>query len=136
VRRYGPVVAVVGLALVVIAGLVVAPVRTYFRQEEQGRQGEAELQQLRAQVGELDAELQQLRTDAEVERIARQHYDLVFPGEESYRILPAPDPGAPPAEAAGSQDDSGDPTPEPGTGATPPDAPAAATAADSEGDGP
>ena len=128
VRRYGPVVAVVGLALVVIAGLAVAPVATYFRQEDQGRQSEAELQQLRAEVGELDAQLQQLRTDAEVERIARQHYDLVFPGEESYRILPAPEPGSPPAEAAPSSDDSGAATAESGTGAPPADAPAAGAA--------
>ena len=30
-------------------------------------------------------------TDAEIEQQARQNYDLVMPGEEVYRVLPAPE---------------------------------------------
>jgi cell division protein FtsB len=96
-RRYLPVMAVVALSLLVVAGLAVAPVRRYFSQGEQTGAAEAELEGLQAEVADLDARLEELRTDAAVERIARQHYDLVFPGEESYRILPAPAPDAPPA---------------------------------------
>ena len=31
-----------------------------------------------------------LSTDAEIERLARQWYNLVFPGEEAYAVLPPP----------------------------------------------
>ena len=33
-----------------------------------------------------------LGTDEEIERIAREQYNLVFPGEEAYGILPATPP--------------------------------------------
>ena len=33
-----------------------------------------------------------LKTDEEVERLAREQYNLVRPGEESYAILPPPPP--------------------------------------------
>lgn len=102
-RRYLPLMAVLALSLLVVVGLVAAPVSTYLRQREQTGAAEAELDDLEAEVARLDARLQELRTDEEVERIARQHYDLVFPGEESYRILPAPEPGAPPAEGGEDQ---------------------------------
>lgn len=91
-RRYLPVIAVVALSLVVVAGLALVPIRTYWSQRQQQRDAESELRQLQGEVAQLDARLQELRTDAEVERIAREHYDLVFPGEESFRILPAPEP--------------------------------------------
>ena len=38
---------------------------------------------------QLEARLAILETDAEIERLARANYDLVFPGEESFRILPS-----------------------------------------------
>lgn len=52
---------------------------------------------------ELEQRAAQLRTDAEIERLAREQYGLVKPGEEAYAILPsraAPPPPAPPARAA------------------------------------
>ena len=39
---------------------------------------------------ELADRAAQLRTDAEIERLAREQYGLVKPGEEAYAILPAP----------------------------------------------
>jgi cell division protein FtsB len=39
---------------------------------------------------ELSARAAQLRTDAEIERLAREQYGLVKPGEQAYAILPAP----------------------------------------------
>ena len=88
-RRSLPVLAVFTLTAMVVAGLAIAPARTYLSQRRETAEAEAQLRQLRAEVGQLDAELQVLRTDDAVERIAREHYDLVYPGEESYRILPA-----------------------------------------------
>jgi cell division protein FtsB len=113
-RRYLPIMAVLGLALLVVVGLAAAPVSSYLRQREQTGAAEAELAEIRAEVDRLDARLQELRTDEAVERIARQHYDLVFPGEESYRILPAPEPEAPEADPGEGAVD--DPAEGPGTG--------------------
>ena len=39
---------------------------------------------------ELEARVEALGTDAEIERLAREQYNLVFPGQEAYAILPAP----------------------------------------------
>ena len=36
------------------------------------------------------AEIARMRTAEEVERIARRDFNLVFPGEEAYALLPAP----------------------------------------------
>jgi cell division protein FtsB len=77
------------LTSLVVAGLAVVPARTYLSQRNEAAEAEQELARLRAEVAELDAELRLLETDDAVERIAREHYDLVYPGEESYRILPA-----------------------------------------------
>lgn len=88
-RHSLPVLAVFTLTAMVVVGLAIAPARTYLSQRRETAEAEAELRTLQAEVAELDAELQVLRTDAAVERIAREHYDLVYPGEESYRILPA-----------------------------------------------
>jgi hypothetical protein len=60
-------------------------------------------------LGEQNEDLQQrakrLQTDAEIERLAREQYNLVKPGEEAYAVLPPPSKaGAPAADA---------PTPEP-----------------------
>jgi len=49
---------------------------------------------------ELSQRAAQLRTDAEVERLAREQYGLVKPGEEAYAILPAPVTAGPPAPPA------------------------------------
>jgi cell division protein FtsB len=48
--------------------------------------------------GELTDRAAQLRTDAEIERLAREQYGLVKPGEEAYAILPGP--ATPPPAAA------------------------------------
>jgi cell division protein FtsB len=88
-RRALPVVAVGALFALLLAGLAVAPARSYLTQRQEMADADAELRRLQAEVDELGARLAHLRTDAAVQRIAREHYDLVFPGEESYRILPA-----------------------------------------------
>jgi cell division protein FtsB len=72
----------------VIAALAVLPARTWMTQRRERIEVESELERLNGDVAQLDAQLGLLRTDAEIERRARENFDLVFPGEESYRILP------------------------------------------------
>lgn len=104
VRELGPVAVVLALAVVVLAGLAVLPARTWWTQRQSLNQSRAELAQVEEEVADLRARHELLQTDAEVERLARQDYDLVYPGEESYRLVP-PDSvagGVEPSPSAGT----------------------------------
>ncbi|MEM7275143.1 MAG: septum formation initiator family protein [Actinomycetota bacterium] len=82
-----PVLVVAALAALVLAGLAVLPAKTWFSQRQKMAEAEAEVARLEAETADLEAELRLLATDEEIERRARRDFDLVFPGEESYRIV-------------------------------------------------
>ena len=86
------VVATTVAALVVIGVLFlfVLPGRTYLAQRASLNAAETRLAVLNKQNTQLQQRIQQLQTGAEIERIARQEYGLVKPGEQAYAILPAP----------------------------------------------
>ena len=92
------------LALVGVLALAVFPTEALLAQRRERRQLAAQAATLNAQNAALQARTDQLGTDAEIERLARQ-YNLVKPGEEAYFILPQPGAPAaatqaPPADAA------------------------------------
>ena len=89
------------LTALVIAGLCtiaaaavwtwgVVPVRNWVAQRDEITRLEAELAEIQESNAALDAEIGRLGTDAEIERIARRDFGLVYPGEEAYAILPRP----------------------------------------------
>ena len=87
----------VGLAMAMF--LLGFPLRTYMEQRSALGQARATAARLAVDNTTLKAEAAQLQTPAEIERLARQRYGLVRPGQEEYAILPAPGyllPGAPP----------------------------------------
>ena len=85
-----PVLGVVGFSVIAMVGITALPLRTWFQQRELSAQTEQDLGRVEAEVAELEAQYELLQTDEEIERLGRENFDLVFPGEESYRILPAP----------------------------------------------
>jgi cell division protein FtsB len=87
-RESGPIVLVATLSVAVLAGLAVLPARTWLTQREAMSDARTELATLEAELATLEAELELLQTDAEIERLAREDFDLVYPGDESYRIVP------------------------------------------------
>ncbi len=91
VRSGGSVVIAIGICAAVLVTLGAIPVRNYVGQRESLAEAEAELARILGEVDAARLELDQLETDEEIERRARANFDLVFPGEESYRILPAGD---------------------------------------------
>ena len=101
--RAGPLVA--AAAVLAVLGLAVIPAQAYREQQRHRDQLAATVAQTSAQNQALQERAERLATDAEIERLARLHYNLAKPGEEVYAILPqaAPDPPppapAPPAEA-------------------------------------
>ena len=89
------------LTLLVIGGFIAVavvaawqwgllPVQNWFDQRDEIARLEAELGEMQASNASLEAEIQLLGTDAEIERIARRDFGLVYPGEEAYAILPQP----------------------------------------------
>ncbi len=94
-REMAPVALASCLAAAVLVGLAIVPVRTWLAQQRKMDEARAQLAQIDADVVDLEQRLARLQTDDEIERRARQDFDLVFPGEESYRILPEPSPQEP-----------------------------------------
>ncbi|MDQ4132383.1 MAG: septum formation initiator family protein [Actinomycetota bacterium] len=95
--RGGLVVAC--LALIGVLFLAVFPVRTYVAQQRQQQALAERVTALAAENRQLGERAAVLHTDAEVERLAREQYGLVRPGEEVYAVLgtpPAPPPPPPP----------------------------------------
>ncbi|MEZ5226818.1 MAG: septum formation initiator family protein [Acidimicrobiales bacterium] len=87
VRRMAAVGTVFGVSVIVIGALAVLPTRTWMDQQNELEAVQTELDEVNADLEQLDAMLDLLETDAEIERRARENFDLVYPGEESYRIL-------------------------------------------------
>ena len=83
------------LALVALLFTFVYPTRTYLAQREQIRRAENRLEVLRQQTATLERDTERLRGDGEVERIAREQYGLVRPGETPYVIVPDATPTTP-----------------------------------------
>jgi len=86
---------VVSVVLVGMLFLFVFPTRTYLGQRRGLDSARTRVEVLSEKNQELAARVKRLNTDAEIERIAREQYNLVRPGEEAYAILPAPEPLAP-----------------------------------------
>ena len=96
---------VAGLALIGVLFIAVFPARTYLDQHHQRQEVVAQLKATDGKNKALEQRIRTLNTDAEVERLAREQYNLVRPGEEAYAILPtrqAPPPASAKAEAKSS----------------------------------
>jgi cell division protein FtsB len=82
--------ALFGVTVLAVFVIGVFPTRQYLDQRATTNERSAELSQLRAENAKLQAQIDALATDAEIERIARSEYSLVYPGEETYAVLPPP----------------------------------------------
>jgi cell division protein FtsL len=83
----------IALALVVFVGLLFAfvyPTRTWLDQRSETNKARQQLSALQTENARLARETKRLSTDSEIERLARQKYGLVRPGERAFVIVPAP----------------------------------------------
>ncbi len=85
-RNRMPVVLAAVFALAVLATSF--PFTDLLHQHQQLSAEAAQLSQLRHQNQLLPEQQKQLNTSAEIERLARQNYQLVSPGQTLYDILP------------------------------------------------
>lgn len=109
-RRVPVLVGMVVMFAVLFLGLF--PTRSYLAQRQAIAAEKEKVAVLRTENRRLASRVERLHTDTEIERLAREQYNLVKPGEEAYAILPGPaDPPAPPAGAVptpSSSDYAGD----------------------------
>ena len=82
--------ALVALALVAILFVFVFPTRSYLAQRRQVSSAQHDVDVLRAQNDQLAAQAAELQTPAAIERMAREQFHLVFPGEQVYDVVPGP----------------------------------------------
>jgi cell division protein FtsB len=83
----GLVVTVLLLGVLLFA---VFPTRSWWEQRNETAAAEAELAEVRAERERVEQEQEQLLTDEEIERRAREELGYVNDGEDVYNILPAP----------------------------------------------
>ena len=88
-RHHLPMALLIAVSVAIVAGVAVLPMQTWFQQRELIEQTEREHSEIMSEVDRLESELELLQTDEEIERLSRENFDLVKPGEESYRILPS-----------------------------------------------
>lgn len=83
----------IAFALLLISGLYllgVSPARSYLEQRDQMQQYEHKTRALREANTQLEQRVSQLQSNSEVERLAREHYELVPQGRTAYAVMPAP----------------------------------------------
>jgi cell division protein FtsB len=83
-----PVVALATIAAVI--GIGIFPARAYLDQKQTIAQTQGQLSKLQTDNKSTQDEVDRLNTDDEIEKVAREQYGLVKPGEEVYHLLPAP----------------------------------------------
>jgi cell division protein FtsB len=76
------------LAVVGFLFAFVYPTSTYLRQRSELNNATERLQRLNAETRRLERQSDNLRGDAEVERLAREQYGLVRPGETPFVLVP------------------------------------------------
>jgi cell division protein FtsB len=80
------------LTLVVLIGVLfvaVFPTRTWLAQRQEMSSATEQLCVLDEQNDLLEQRVSTLQSDDEIERLAREQYNLVKPGEEAYALLPS-----------------------------------------------
>ncbi len=89
-KRWSRPARIALLTLMTVAFLFafVFPTRALLAQREDERRARDRLELLREESDKLADEAEQLRSDEEIERLARERYHLVYPGEESYAVVP------------------------------------------------
>jgi cell division protein FtsB len=78
----------VAVAIGSVVFFFVLPARTWLSQSSSTAVAEKRIKVLAAENQALQTKVAQLHDPAYIERVAREQYDLVMPGEKAYSILP------------------------------------------------
>ena len=80
--------ALVALALVAILFVFVFPTRSYLEQRQQVKSAQHDVDVLRQQNDRLQAQATELQQRSAIERMAREQFHRVYPGEQVYDVVP------------------------------------------------
>ena len=86
-QRWGWVLAVVLLGALALTVSGILPFRQLVSQQRQIERNQEQLAALERENDVLSEDIEMLGTDAEIERIAREQYGLVRPGEVAYVVV-------------------------------------------------
>lgn len=103
--RLAPVMAVLLLAALAFTVTGVFPFRQLFQQRQQVERAAEQLELLEAENQTLEDEIAALSTDEEVERLAREQFGLVRPGETAYTLIVPGDAAEEPVDEQPQVDD-------------------------------
>jgi cell division protein FtsB len=81
--------ALIALAVAAILFVFVFPTRSYLAQRREVGAAAHDVKVLQQQNTRLEQEAARLRSPDEIQRVARQQYNYVFPGEQVYKVMPA-----------------------------------------------
>ena len=91
-QRWGWVLAVVLLGALALTVSGILPFRQLIFQQQQIERSQAQLTALTDENDALAEDIAMLGTDAEIERLAREQYGLVRPGEVAYVVVTPDEP--------------------------------------------
>jgi cell division protein FtsL len=80
--------ALLGLVILAVFVFGVFPTGSYVDQRNELDRAVDELDALERENEKLESRVERLESDEEIERVARNEFDMVLPSEESYLILP------------------------------------------------
>jgi hypothetical protein len=91
-RRAARLLGVAGGSAAVVGALAIGlfPTSTFLDQRAATAEAQERLSVLQAQNEAFEERIDRLSSDEEIERLAREQYNLAYPGEEAYAVLPAP----------------------------------------------
>ena len=89
-RRLAVSAALLTVTVIGLTFVLFFPLRTIFSQRRQASEISKELTVLRSENARLQSAADRLQSNAEIERLARSRFHLVFPGETAYVAVPAP----------------------------------------------
>ena len=84
------------LATILAVGYVMfVPARNYLNQRAATDEAESQLARLDAEIADLEQRRSELRDPEQIEQAARERFNLGYPGEEVFAVLPPPPPPLP-----------------------------------------
>jgi cell division protein FtsB len=86
-------VALLALLVVAILFLFVFPTRSYLAQRRAVQDARHDVEVIQEQNARLEEEAARLQTEEEIERLAREQFHYVHPGERAFAVQPAPSGG-------------------------------------------
>ncbi len=91
-RRIGRFLGVAGGGAAVLGAVAIGllPTSTFLTQRADTKDAQRRLEVLREQNASFERRIEGLTSNEEIERLAREQYNLAYPGEEPYAVLPAP----------------------------------------------